>query len=199
MRTSYDFISFFSTSSNSSSPFPSVSLNFFHRVWDLRLRLVTNQLLCNDHHQLYAGGSILYLILVRGFIFNTVSFRTILTLTWTTCFATLILWDDSLTFDFLVLIPLLATCEVSLFWGWHTRWAYLDQLRLLLCPCTCVRACKDQNSEAAVFTLKNHVELTDGFRILGKMFYHLIWYLFFCSSVLYFVECLEFFFLWLWN
>ena len=71
MRTSYDFISFLSTSSN--SYFPSVSLNFFHRVWDLRLRLVTSQLLCNEHRQPYAGGSILYLILIRGFIFNTYS------------------------------------------------------------------------------------------------------------------------------
>lgn len=43
--------------------------------------------------------------------------------------------------------------------------AEIASLSLYMC-----KGLQGQNSEVIVFILKNHVELIDGFRVLGKMF-----------------------------
>lgn len=60
--------------------------------------------------------------------------------------------DNVLIFGTIHMVSLLGPAEIA-------------SLSLYMC-----KGLQGQNSEVIVFILKNHVELIDGFRVLGKMF-----------------------------
>lgn len=177
-------------------PFLITFLWISYRVWDFRLRLLTNLFICNDNNQLYDRHWSNHLTFnPHNKIFDIYFFITILIIViWATWFANFIvlLCYDFLSFDFLFLIHLWL-CEACLF---SEKVIYLvsilgtaETVFVVLVhewDLVRIRILRPQS------LLKNHVELIHRHKILGQIS-STVWILFLWNRVLHLVECLWFF------